>query len=260
MLSQPKLLDDMTNPEVFPALRTIQLLQGLGMLIIPALVYLWISSSWGGVKQLFRSPVRQQVMLSVVFFMVAFPFVNYLAEWNATWNLPTIFGDWLEGKESQAGEITKLFLDMPNVGLLVLNLIMIALLPAVGEELIFRGIMQRGLQKRVNPHVAIWLTAILFSAVHMQFLGFVPRMLMGVAMGYLLFWSCNLWYPIIAHFTNNAMAVGLTYGIQHNSIDSTLESAGTENPTLAAFSLVFCLLLLYLFRQHQESQGHEAIT
>lgn len=252
LLTQPSLLDDMTNPEVIPALRIMQLLQGLGMLVVPSIIYLWISSSWEQVKQLFGSPVRQSVMISIVFFMVAFPFVNYLAEWNAGWNLPTFLGDWMEGKESQAGEITKLFLDMPNVGLLVLNLIMIALLPAVGEELIFRGIMQRGLQKRVNPHVAIWLAAILFSAVHMQFLGFVPRMLMGVAMGYLFFWSGNLWYPIIAHFTNNAMAVGMAYGVQHNSIESTLESAGTDNPTIAAFSLIFCLMLLYLFKQHQQ--------
>ena len=246
------LLDDMTNPEVFPALRTIQLLQGFGMLIVPAVVYLWISASWVSVKHLFRRPVRQSAMISIVFFMVAFPFVNYLAEWNATWNLPTFVGDWLEGKESQAGAVTKLFLDMPNVGLLVLNLIMIALLPAVGEELIFRGIMQRGLQKRINPHLAIWLTAILFSAVHMQFLGFIPRMLMGVAMGYLLFWSGNLWYPIIAHFTNNAMAVAMAYGIQHNSIDSALENAGTDNLTIAAFSMIFCLMLLHLFKQHQQ--------
>ena len=254
LLTQPSLLDDMTNPELIPALRTMQLLQGIGMLIVPSVIYLWLSSSCGNVKVLFAGPVRQSVMICIVFFMVAFPLVNYLAEWNATWNLPTFLGNWLEGKESQAEEITKLFLDMPNVGLLILNLIMIALLPAVGEELIFRGIMQRGLQKMMNPHVAIWLAAILFSAVHMQFLGFVPRMLMGVAMGYLFFWSGNLWYPIIAHFTNNALAVGMAYGIQHNSIDSSLESAGIGNPTIAAFSLIFCLMLLYLFKQFQESR------
>jgi len=254
LLTQPSLLDDMTNPELIPALRTMQLLQGIGMLIVPSVIYLWLSSSCGNVKVLFAGPVRQSVMICIVFFMVAFPLVNYLAEWNATWNLPTFLGNWLEGKESQAEEITKLFLDMPNVGLLILNLIMIALLPAVGEELIFRGIMQRGLQKMMNPHVAIWLAAILFSAVHMQFLGFVPRMLMGVAMGYLFFWSGNLWYPIIAHFTNNALAVGVAYGIQHNSIDSSLESAGIGNPTIAAFSLIFCLMLLYLFKQFQESR------
>lgn len=254
LLSHPELLDDMTNPELIPALRTMQLMQGLGMLIVPSVVYLWISSSWQQVKLLFISPVRQSVMISIVFFMIAFPFVNYLAEWNASWHIPTFLGDWLKGKESQAGEVTRLFLDMPNVGLLILNLIMIALLPAVGEELIFRGIIQGGLQKRINPHVAIWLAAILFSAVHMQFFGFVPRMLMGVAMGYLFFWSGNLWYPIIAHFTNNALAVGMAYGIQHKSINSTLENTGADNPTIAGFSLLFCLMLLHLFKQHQESQ------
>lgn len=254
LLTQPALMEDMTNPEVIPALRIMQLLQGLGMLVVPSVIYLWISSSWVEVRQLFAKPIRQSVMISIVFFMVAFPFVNYLAEWNASWNLPTFLGDWMEGKESQAGEITKLFLDMPNAGLLVLNLIMIALLPAVGEELIFRGIMQRGLQKKINPHLAIWLAAILFSAVHVQFLGFMPRMLMGVAMGYLFFWSGNLWYPMIAHFTNNALAVVMAYAIQHNSIDSTLENAGTNNPSIAGFSLIFCLLLLYLFKQHQEAR------
>ncbi|MCF8461939.1 MAG: CPBP family intramembrane metalloprotease [Flavobacteriales bacterium] len=244
----------MSNPELIPALRTMQLLQGVGMLIVPSVIYLWVSSSWGNVKALFRSPVRQLVMICIAFFMVAFPLVNYLAEWNAGWNLPTFLGDWLEGKESQAGEMTKLFLDMPNVGLLILNLIMVGLLPAIGEELIFRGIMQRGLQKVVNPHAAIWLAAILFSAIHMQFLGFVPRMLMGVAMGYLFYWSGNLWYPIIAHFANNALAVGMAYGIQHNYIESALESAGTGNPTIAAFSLMFCLMLLYLFKQYEQTQ------
>ena len=254
LLTQPNLLDDMSNPELIPALRTMQLLQGVGMLIVPSVIYLWVSSSWGNVKALFRSPVRQLVMICIAFFMVAFPLVNYLAEWNAGWNLPTFLGDWLEGKESQAGEMTKLFLDMPNVGLLILNLIMVGLLPAIGEELIFRGIMQRGLQKVVNPHAAIWLAAILFSAIHMQFLGFVPRMLMGVAMGYLFYWSGNLWYPIIAHFANNALAVGMAYGIQHNYIESALESAGTGNPTIAAFSLMFCLMLLYLFKQYEQTQ------
>ena len=242
----------MTDPELIPALRVMQLFQGLGMLIVPALVYLWISSSWQTVQRLFASPVRQSVMICIVFFMVAFPFVNYLAAWNASWDLPTFIGDWLEGKETQAGDMTRLFLDMPHVGLLVLNLIMIALLPAVGEELIFRGIMQRGLQKMVNPHLAIWLAAMLFSAVHMQFLGFIPRMLMGVAMGYLFYWSGNLWYPIIAHFTNNAMAVIMAYGIQHRSIVPSLENAGTNDPMIAAFSLLFCLMLLYIFKQHQK--------
>jgi membrane protease YdiL (CAAX protease family) len=258
LLTEPTLLDDFSNPDLVPALRVMQLMQGLGMLVIPSLTYLWISSAWGIFRQLFADPVRQSVMISIVFFMVAFPFVNYIADWNANWHIPTFLGDWMEGKELKAGELTKLFLDMPSVGLLILNMIMIALLPAVGEELIFRGIMQQGLQKKMSPHLAIWLAAIVFSAIHVQFFGFVPRMLMGVAMGYLFYWSGNLWYPILAHFTNNALAVGMAYGIQHKYVESAIESSGTNNPTIAAFSFVFCLMLLYLFKEHQESHINKA--
>lgn len=165
----------------------------------------------------------------------------------------------MESKESQAGQLTELFLEMPNAGLLLFNLLMIAVLPALGEELIFRGIIQRGLMKHsINPHLSIWIAAVLFSAIHLQFYGFVPRMLMGVAMGYLFFWSGNLWYPIIAHFTNNAMSIILSYGIQHKQIQPEIETAGIDNGTVASFSLLFCLMLLYLFKQHQSLQKHQA--
>ncbi len=202
---------------------------------------------------MFGKPYRQPVLIGIVFFMVALPFINYLSQWNASWEIPTFVGEWLKGKETQAGELTSMFLDMPTVGLLVFNLVMIGLIPAVGEELIFRGIMQRGIFRMSgNPHLAIWVAAILFSAIHMQFLGFVPRLLMGVAMGYLFYWSGNLWYPMIAHFTNNAMVVVMAYGIQHGSIRPEIENAGLDNAMLAGFSLVFCLLLLYVFKKHQE--------
>ena len=225
----------------------------LGMMIIPAVVYLWLTdSTW--LKHVFTAPVRQPILICIALFMVAFPFINFVAEWNSSWNIPTFIGDWMHGKEAETGDLTKSFLNMPNVGLLILNLLMIGLLPALGEELIFRGVLQGGLQRYwKNPHLAIWVTAIVFSAVHFQFLGFVPRMLMGAAMGYLFFWSGNLWYPIIAHFTNNAMAVVLSYGIQHGSVRSEIENAGIENETMAALSLLFCLMLLYVFKKHQES-------
>lgn len=259
LLSNPHLLDDMTNPEVVPAMRIMQVLLAIGMMIVPSAVYLWISSSWDELKKVFGNVNRQGVMLSVAFFMVAFPFVNFLAEWNASLEIPTVLGTWMESKESQAGQLTAIFLDMPNVGLLLFNLLMIAVLPAVGEELIFRGIIQRGLTKHaINPHLSIWIAAALFSAIHLQFFGFFPRLLMGVAMGYLFFWSGNLWYPIIAHFTNNAVSIILSFGIQHNHIQPEIETAGIDNGTVASFSLVFCMMLLYLFQQHQSLQKHKA--
>jgi membrane protease YdiL (CAAX protease family) len=254
LLTHQELLDDLSDPQIVPALRVLQIMQGIGMLVMPGLFYLWISESSLEWKIVFNTPSRQSVLLSIVLFLVAFPFINYVADWNASLDLPTIIGDWMEQKEASVGTLTELFLDMPHVGFLAFNLVMIALLPAVGEELIFRGIIQKGLQKQIgNPHVAIWLAAILFSAFHFQFLGFVPRMLMGVAMGYLFFWSGNLWYPIIAHLTNNATAVVLAYGMQHGSIGENIDSTGTGNHAMAAFSLMFCLMMLYLFKQHQHS-------
>lgn len=256
LLSNPKMLDDMSNPAMVPAMRVMQVLLALGMMIVPAAVYLWVTSSWSELKLMFGQVNRQGVMLSIAFFMVAFPFVNYIADLNANIEIPTALGVWMEGKESQAGELTALFLDMPTMGLLIFNLIMIAVLPALGEELIFRGIIQQGLIKKfMNPHLAIWLSAALFSAIHLQFFGFVPRLLMGVAMGYLFFWSGNLWYPIIAHFTNNALSIVLSYGIQHGQIANEIETTGIENGAIASFSLLFCIMLLYLFKQHQAVRG-----
>ena len=256
LLSNPQMMDDMANPEMIPAMRVMQVMLALGMMVFPSAFYLWVTSSLGELKRIFGRLNRQGVMLSIAFFMVAFPFVNFLAEWNSSIEIPTALGGWMEGKESEAGKLTELFLHMPNVGLLLFNLLMIAVLPALGEELIFRGIIQKGLMKRFNAHLAIWIAAALFSAIHLQFFGFVPRLLMGVAMGYLYFWSGNLWYPIIAHFTNNALSIILAYGIQHGSIDPQIETAGLENRVVASFSLVFCMMLLYLFKQKQTVEGH----
>lgn len=248
LLTQPDLLDNRSEPELVPAFRLMQVLLAFGMMIIPAVVYLFLVKTKYEIRTMFAAPNRQAVLLSITFFMVAFPLVNFLADWNESWQIPGFLGEWLVSKESQAGTLTSMLLDMPNGCLLAINLFMIGLLPAVGEELIFRGIFQRGLMAKFNnAHLAVWVAAFVFSAIHFQILGFVPRLLMGVAMGYLFFWSGNLWYPIIAHLTNNAMAVLLAFGSQHGSIDPTMNDAGIGNPSLAAFSLAFCLILLYLF-------------
>lgn len=255
LLTQPDLLDNRTEPELVPAFRLMQILLAFGMMIIPAVLYLFLVKSSYEVRVMFAAIERQAVMLSIAFFLVAFPMVNFLADWNESWKLPGFLGEWLVGKESEAGTLTSMLLVMPNAWTLVLNLFMIGVLPAVGEELIFRGIVQRSLTQHINPHLAIWLAAFLFSAVHFQILGFVPRLLMGAAMGYLFFWSGNLWYPIIAHLTNNSVAVLLAFGTQHGSIDPRLNDAGVGNASIAAFSLVFSHMLLYLFHQHQSARN-----
>lgn len=95
---------------------------------------------------------------------------------------------------------------------LFFNLVIIAILPGIGEELIFRGIIQKqiGLMLR-NPIVAIWISAIIFSAIHLQFEGFLPRMVLGIVLGYLYHWTGNLWVPMLAHAFNNGIQIVLIY-------------------------------------------------
>jgi len=252
LLSDPKLIDNVSDPELVPVLRLMQVLQAIGMMVLPSLLYLKIIGRLDA-RGIFSRLNRQLVMLSVAVFLVSFPFINFLAEWNSSIELPTWLGNWMAEKEETIGELQQRFLAMPTVWHLLFNLFMMAVLPALGEELVFRGVLQRGLQNWIgNVHLSVWIAAFLFSAVHMQFLGFVPRMLMGVALGYLFVWSGNLIYPIIAHFVNNATAIALTYGIQHDTVKPELESVGSGETMMALFSMLFALMLLFLFKQRAE--------
>ena len=131
-------------------------------------------------------------------------------------------------------------------------MLIIALIPAFGEELLFRGLIQKGLFKSWgNIHLAIWLSAFLFSALHLQFLGFIPRFLIGGLLGYLFFWSGSIWLPILAHFVNNATAVLLSFMINKGVINKELEEIGTqaEQGPMLFICLLSLGLLLYLIKQ-----------
>jgi membrane protease YdiL (CAAX protease family) len=142
-------------------------------------------------------------------------------------------------------------LDVDSVGGLLVNIGLIAIVPAVGEELFFRGIIQQVLQTNLKSHAAVWITAIIFSTIHFQFFGFIPRVLMGAFLGYLLVWTKNMWVPIIAHFANNAVAV-LFYYFKGEGNTFDIENIGKSDTYLIGIvSLIAVLLLIYLFRKRQ---------
>ena len=146
---------------------------------------------------------------------------------------------------------------MDSTGGLLFNLFMIALLPAIGEELLFRGVIQRIFTgwTRSN-HWGIWISAILFSALHMQFYGFIPRMLLGVLFGYLLVWSGSMWLPITAHFFNYGIVVIGIWLIDRKLLSSEFETIGSTNGSyyLAAISLALVLLLMFLIRKENRNE------
>lgn len=147
-------------------------------------------------------------ILGIFFLMAAYPLVNLSFLINESIPLPA----WASMFESQAEDTLKAILTMDTPVIFLFNLIIIAILPGIGEELIFRGILQKqvGLIFR-SPVAAIWIAAFIFSAIHLQFEGFLPRMVLGAVLGYLYYWTKNLWVPIIAHAFNNGVQVVLIY-------------------------------------------------
>lgn len=144
----------------------------------------------------------------LLFMLGTFPFVQTTYWLNQQLPLPA----WMKEMEVNANELIKIILHMDGPAELVLNLLTVGVVAAVGEELVFRGILQQQLSRVIKqPILAIWVTAIVFSAIHLQFAGFLPRMFLGVGLGYLFYWSKSLWLPILAHFIFNSLQVVVYY-------------------------------------------------
>jgi membrane protease YdiL (CAAX protease family) len=137
--------------------------------------------------------------------------IQVLVGWTAQLNAKIPLPDSLIRMEKEAEALTMLFLKSETVWILMINLFIIAIIPGVGEELFFRGFIQKTFLRVLNPHVAIWVTAILFSAVHFQFMGFIPRMLLGAYLGYLAYYTGSILPSMLAHTFNNGMQVLMVY-------------------------------------------------
>jgi membrane protease YdiL (CAAX protease family) len=195
-------------------------------------------------------------LMAILIMLLALPAINLIGHINQQMVLPSFLEpleQWLKMHEETAGQLTEQFLHVDTYGGLVINILLMAVLPAVAEELSFRGVLMNLFPAKGDrvPHVAIWCTAILFSAVHMQFYGFLPRMLMGALFGYVLVWTGNLWVPILMHFTNNAMAVLLYFVSMRMNWDMKMIDAIGTNDTLwlGVVSLVITLVGIYAFRR-----------
>lgn len=202
------------------------------------------------------------MVLAVVVMLVALPAINLLAHINQQMTLPAFLEPleaWMKRQEETAQLLTEQFMQVTTYSGLIINLLLMALLPAVAEELTFRGVLQKLLQgTKVAeaqsckvPHVAIWCSAILFSAIHLQFYGFLPRMLMGALFGYALAWTGSLLAPILMHFTNNAAAVVLYFISLRAGWDmKQIDAIGTNNTLwLGVVSMVITIVGIYAFRR-----------
>ncbi len=234
-------------------LRYVQILSHLGLFVGASLVFAFFVG-YDPIKYLQGKqwPLGRILLLSAFIMLAAVPLVYYLAHVNESLSLPEsmkAIEDWMRRSENAAEEMTKLLLDVSTLRGLFFNIFMIAVLPAIGEEFIFRGAVQRIFHQWTGyVHVAVIIAAILFSAMHMQFYGFLPRLMLGILLGYMLVMTGNIWVPVFAHFFNNAAAVIMYYMAHNNIIDYDLERIGTGRLSIwmALLSLVITVILFRL--------------
>ena len=235
--------------------RFFQILTHLGLFIVPSIVFAWMV---GGKPlkylQADNSPYLRSVFLGVLIMVAALPLVNLLMEINLRLTLPESLSsleEWMRRSEEGAAELTRNFLNVDTWQGLLFNIFMIAVIPAIGEEFIFRGALLKTLREwSGSGQLAVWVAAILFSALHFQFFGFLPRLLLGLLLGYMMLWSGNIWIPVVAHFFNNAAAVIFYYLFYNEYTTFDLENLGERmgvHEGLYLLSVVSLLLLVVLF-------------
>ncbi|HLX90332.1 MAG TPA: type II CAAX endopeptidase family protein [Puia sp.] len=172
-------------------------------------------------------------IFAVVIMIVSFPLVSWLGEINQ--RIP--LSRWMVDTENEATKLMEAFLKTNSTAGLIINVLLIGLLPAIGEEACFRGVMQRifiGMFK--NAWVGIIISSMLFSAFHLEFAGFLPRMFLGLLLGALYWYSGSIWVSIVAHFFNNAAQIIL---IQYNP------KVANENPAVPIYAAVASALIVW---------------
>jgi len=234
------------------ALNTTQAVGSIGAFILTPMFYIKIYQNTK-VGSYFSFDTRQwQPAAYVVFIMLCFMVVNSVfIEWNLNVKFPEFmsgFEQWAQAKEEQLKEITDYLTDFTGFGELLVALFVVAIVPGIGEELLFRGLIQTRLQQLVrNPHAAIWISALFFSAFHVQFYGFVPRLFLGALFGYIFYWSGSLVLAMLAHFFNNGFSLVMVYLYKSGAVEFNIDDTESVPLETVGFFFIIGAALTYFF-------------
>jgi membrane protease YdiL (CAAX protease family) len=221
--------------------------------------FLWKDSTKKSLQ--LRTPNLIILALGVMAIISISPLIDVLSTWNQGLQLPESLRsieDWMINSEKAAEVATNTLLNTDSWGGFVMNIIIIAIMAGIGEELMFRGVIQKiliGWTK--NIHLGILYTAIIFSAIHFQFYGFVPRMILGMVLGYLYIWSKSLWVPVIAHAINNALTVTFTPNAFNKGNELVKIVSNNQNSigyiVAGIFVFTFCMWRIWKYYQIQSA-------
>ncbi len=234
--------------------RVMQIFNQIGIFIFPPVLLAFLSESRPLEYLGFKKPLGVHILGTFLLILSISPIIGSLMEWNEAMQLPESMKSleqWMRNSENTANELVEWILSYTDTSSMVINVFMVVMLPALGEELLFRAVLIRLFNNIFkNIHIAVWVSAIIFSAFHFQFFGFLPRMFLGLVFGYIFVWSGSIWIPILAHFINNGTVVLITFLNSKGLITESPEEFGTfESPILLITSIALTILICWLFHK-----------
>ena len=242
------------------AIRISQSLVTIGTFLVPALLFAYCyNRQWFDYNAANRSPKQSMINIVLILSVTLLPVVGALSAFNQH-IMPQEGGvaEFMRDLEEAANHILELVTSQRSSWDLVANMLVFAVLAGVCEEFFFQGALQPLMMNWTkNPHIGILLTALIFSALHFQFYGFIPRFLLGVYLGYLFYWSRSLWLPILAHVLHNAISLMVDFTLQSRGIDTdNLQFTDVRGslPTAAACALISAMAIVYLWRIYRDDK------
>lgn len=241
------------------AIRISQTLTTIGAFLIPALLFAYCQDRmWFNYNAANRKPPYSMTNIVLILSITLLPVVGVLSAFNQ--NIMPQEGtvaEFMRDMEEAANHILELVTSQRSTWDLIANLLIFAVLAGVCEEFFFQGALQPLMMKWTkSPHIGILITALIFSALHFQFYGFIPRFVLGVYLGYLFFWSRSLWLPILAHVLHNALSILIDYTLQGRGIDTdNLQFTDVRGsiPTAISCALVSAMAIVYLWRTYRDT-------
>lgn len=248
------------------SLRISTVIQDCLIFIVPAIVSAicisGLPAKFLGLDQKISFPF---FILSITALLAFIPTINILVDYNENISFPESLKsieEWMRESENRAQSSVKILLGGDSVASLIVNILIVGILAGFSEEIFFRGALQQIiLSFKSNHHLAIWITAIIFSAFHLQFFGFIPRLLLGAFFGYLMYWSGSIWLPAIIHALNNSLVVLVSMGNSNNNLADGVgvNSFGQDSPILILASVVLTAFIISKMNK-LSIENHHKIT
>jgi membrane protease YdiL (CAAX protease family) len=253
---------DLTNPRMLTYMRGLILIQFLFLFTIPSLLFSYFSDPEPMRFLGLQAPSNHLYwIMGLLLMVVAYPFVEYIGYLNQKIPVGESTEKWMKGLEEEAARQIRFMLKERTPAELVKNLIFISLFAGIGEELFFRGVLQRiFIRMTENPWMGIILTAAIFSGIHFQFYGFFPRFILGILLGAIYWYSGSVWTAILAHFLYDAAVILFVYfnpKLLDNTDATIIQGQAAQLLIGAAVSLGLTVLLLRQMKKRSVTDYHQ---